>query len=154
MIIKKLSYILIFFLVTNCGYQAIYSKKDGTKISINKVELLGNKNVNRRIIALTNLRKQNNQSYSYNLTLISDKKIESAAKDKTGNTSIYKTTIEVKFSLKDPNNQDQIFKEKNFRSSFSYKNIKNKFDLSQYQKNIEENLINKIAEEIIIFLNL
>ena len=29
----------------------------------------------------------------------------------------------------------------------------NKFDLSQYQKNIETNLIDQIAEEIRIFLN-
>ena len=35
----------------------------------------------------------------------------------------------------------------------NFNSIKNKFDLLQYQKNIEENLINKIAEEIIIFIN-
>ena len=34
----------------------------------------------------------------------------------------------------------------------SYNNIKNKFDLSQYRQDIEANLINKIIEEISIFL--
>ena len=29
----------------------------------------------------------------------------------------------------------------------------NKFDLSQYQENIEKNLIDKIAQEILIYLN-
>ena len=57
-------------------------------------------------------------------------------------------------SLKDPNDKNIIVKSKNFTSSFSYSNTKNKFDLQQYQKNIEENLIIKIADEIIIFLNL
>ena len=152
--IKKTCYILIFFLVTNCGYQAIYSKKNDTSVSINKIELKGDKGVNRKIVSFANLRKKNNGNYSYNLTLNSNKKIESVAKDKAGNTSVYKTTISIKFCLKDPNNQNEIFKEKNFVSSFSYNNINNKFDLSQYQRNIEENLINKIAEEIVIFLNL
>ena len=37
--------------------------------------------------------------------------------------------------------------------SFTYNNNSNKFELAQYQKNIEKNLTNKIAEEIIVFLN-
>jgi hypothetical protein len=153
MIIKKLTFILIFFLLANCGYEAIYLKKNISNISINKIILEGNKQINRKIITRTNLSKNNNETYAYDLTLISNKTIESAAKDSSGNTSVYKTTITVKFYLKDPNNQNQIFKEKDFTSSFSYNNMKNKFDLSQYQKNIENNLINKIAEEIIIFLS-
>ena len=153
MIIKKLTFILIFFLLANCGYEAIYLKKNISNISINKITLEGNKKINRKIITQANLSKNNNETYAYDLTLISNKTIESAAKDNSGNTSVYKTTITVKFYLKDPNNQNQIFKEKDFTSSFSYNNMKNKFDLSQYQKNIENNLINKIAEEIIIFLS-
>ena len=104
-------------------------------------------------MSLTNIR-ENNKNYTYNLTLISNKIIETVAKDKSGNTSVYKTTINVEFYLKDPNDQEEIIKQKNFSSSFSYNNIDNKFDLSQYQKNIEENLINKIAEEITIYLNI
>ena len=153
MIIKKLTFILIFFLLANCGYEAIYLKKNISNISINKIILEGNKKINRKIITQANLSKNNNETYVYDLTLISNKTIESTAKDNSGNTSVYKTTITVKFYLKDPNNQNQIFKEKDFTSSFSYNNMKNKFDLSQYQKNIENNLINKIAEEIIIFLS-
>tara|TARA_B110001452_G_C15031629_1_gene360450 strand:- start:217 stop:681 length:465 start_codon:yes stop_codon:yes gene_type:complete len=154
MIIKKFSYILIFFFLTSCGYQAIYSKKNNTSISINKIESIGDRNINRKIISLANLKERNNQNYSYDLTLSSTKIIEAVAKDKTGNTSVYKTTIVVEFYLKDPNNQDEIFKEKRFSSSFSYNNINNKFDLAKYQKNIKQNLIEKIAEEITIFLSL
>ena len=154
MLIKKFSYILIFFFLTSCGYQAIYSKKNNTSISINKIESIGDRNINRKIISLANLKERNNQNYSYDLTLSSTKIIEAVAKDKTGNTSVYKTTIVVEFYLKDPNNQGEIFKKKIFSSSFSYNNINNKFDLVKYQKNIEQNLIEKIAEEITIFLSL
>ena len=153
MIKKKLTFILIFFLFTNCGYEAIYLKKNISNISINKIILEGNKKINRKIITQANLSKNDNETYAYDLTLISNQTIESTAKDSSGNTSVYKTTITVKFYLKDPNNQNKIFKEKDFTSNFSYNNIKNKFNLSQYQKNIENNLINKIAEEIIIFLS-
>ena len=153
MIIKKFIFVLMFFAITSCGYSPIYSKKEAINISINNIELKGNKNVNRKIVSLANLVEKNNKSYTYNLILDSNKKIEIVARDKSGNASIYKITIITDFYLKDPNNEDEIFKSKNFISSFSYNSIKNKFDLLQYQKNIEENLINKIAEEIIIFIN-
>ena len=151
--IKKILFVSMLFLLSNCGYETIYSKKNSSNISIGKIENKGDKNINRKIMSLTNIR-ENNKNYTYNLTLISNKIIETVAKDKSGNTSVYKTTINVEFYLKDPNDQEEIIKQKNFSSSFSYNNIDNKFDLSQYQKNIEENLINKIAEEITIYLNI
>ena len=153
MIIKKFIFALMFFAITSCGYSPIYSKKEAINISINNIELKGNKNVNRKIVSLANFVEKNNKSYAYNLILDSNKKKEIVARDKSGNASIYKITIITDFYLKDPNNEDEIFKSKNFISSFSYNSIKTKFDLLQYQKNIEENLINKIAEEIIIFIN-
>ena len=152
--IKKFSYILILLLLTNCGYQTIYSDKRYTTTSINEIEIEGNKNIGRKIVSLANLGKNNNQNYSYNLTLISNKRIESVAKDKSGNISVYKTIIKVELYLKDSNDQGEIIKQKIFSSSFIYNNIQNKFDLSQYQKNIEKNLIDKIAEEITIYLSL
>ena len=150
---KKILFLLIFFTLASCGYQPIYSKKDTLNISIKKIELVGDKTINRKIISLANLKEGINENYSYNLTIDSRKNIETVAKDKSGNASVFKTTIIVKFYLKDPNNQDNIIKTKNFTSSFSYNNITNKFDLSRYQKTIEINLIEGIVDEITIFIN-
>ena len=85
----------------------------------------------------------------YNLTLKSSKKIDIISKDKTGNPSTYRTSIIVNFSL---TNEETIVKQKEFNSSFTYNNSQNKFDLSQYQKNIELNLVNEISEKIFIYL--
>ena len=141
--IKKFSYILILLLLANCGYQTIYSDKKYTTTSINEIEMEGNKNISRKIVSLAKLGKNDNQNYSYDLTLISNKKIESVAKDKSGNISVYKTTIDVKLYLKDPNDQGEIIKQKIFSSSFVYNNRQNKFDLSQYQKNIIKSIFIK-----------
>ena len=59
--------------------------------------------------------------------------------------------INLKFSKIDYNG---IFSEKNFTKEFSYKNKVNKFDLSQYEIEIEKNLINKIMEELILYINI
>ena len=147
---KKFTLLFIFIFLTNCGYQPIYLQKDNLKIFINEINLEGDKKINRKIMQLTNLKKKNNGNPSYNLKLISNKNIEIVAKDKFGNASIYKTTVTVIFSLED---QNEIFKQKTFSSNFSYNDIINSFELSEYQKTIENNLISKIAEEILIFIN-
>jgi hypothetical protein len=147
---KKFTLLFIFIFLTNCGYQPIHLQKDNLKIFINEIDLEGDKKINRKIMELTNLKKKNNGNPSYNLKLISNKDIKIVAKDKSGNASIYKTTVTVIFTLED---QNEIFKQKTFSSNFSYNDIINSFELSQYQKTIENNLINKIAEEILIFIN-
>ena len=47
---------------------------------------------------------------------------------------------------------DKLIKEKNISKKFSYNNISNKFDLKQYEKIIEQNLVEKIKEDIVLIL--
>ena len=47
---------------------------------------------------------------------------------------------------------DKIINQKNIVKNFSYKNTSNKFDLSQYEKTIEKNLIQSITDDIILIL--
>jgi len=148
--IKKIFIALIIITLTSCDYEPIYSKKNSTNILIDKIELNGNKKIDRTVLSALNL--ENNKIESgYTLIITSEKKLEIVSKDKTGNASAFKTTINVKILL---NKDDEIFKEKSFGESFTYNNMKNKFELSEYQKNIEINLVNKIAKEIFVFLNL
>ena len=95
------------------------------------------------------INEDKNSTSGYTLSLKSSKKIEVISKDKSGNPSVYRSSIIVNFSLAD---KKKIVKQKEFYSSFTYNNSQNKFDLSQYQKNIEINLINEISEKIVIFL--
>ena len=151
--IKKLIIGIIIVTLTGCGYQPVYLNKNNSNILISKIEFEGNKNINRKIILLTNIKKKDGIN-SYNLILNSKKDNVIISKDKAGNASIYKMILNVQFVLKESNSSAKIFKTKNFNTSFSYSNIENKFDLKRYRKTIEENLIDNIVEEIIIFLNL
>ena len=152
--IKKFIIGIILLALTSCGYQPIYLNKNTSNISIGKIKLEGDKNVNRKIIMLIGLKENNLQKNSYNLNLKSEKKVSVIAKNKSGNASVYKTTIDVELTLRDVNDLSKIFKTKNFSLSFTYNNIENKFDLQQYQKNIEENLIKNIGKKIETFLNI
>ena len=147
--IKKIILILMFLSITNCGYEAIYSKKDSVNFSIKDVKLGGNKNINRKIVSLLNIDKSDENKNRYNLELNSNKNTTIIAKDKTGKATIYRVTLSVDAILSD---DVSTIKQKNFITSFTFNNSQNKFELLQYQKNIEENLINNIAEQITIFI--
>ena len=146
---KNIIILLLITTLTSCGYEPIYLKKNNLDLSIKDYELLGNKAINRKIVSLLNLKKSNKEKSWYTLKLDSKKLIESVAKNKAGDTTIFKLTLNIELIL---SQNDKLVKEKNFITSFTYNNIKNKFDLLQYQKNIEKNLIDKLSEEIIIFL--
>ena len=150
MIFKRVFFFILLFALGNCGYEPIYSKKEKFDTAIQSFELEGDKKLNRKIASSLGLKNQIDTT-GYKLIINSNKTFRAVTKDSAGNTSVYKTQITVKVSLIDG---DKVYKEKTFVSEFTYNNMDNKFDLSQYQKDIEINLINKIIEKIFLFLTL
>tara|TARA_B100000767_G_C19374186_1_gene373178 strand:- start:18 stop:473 length:456 start_codon:yes stop_codon:yes gene_type:complete len=148
--LKKTILLLIFLFVSNCGYQAIYEKRDNTNFFIKKIEIAGNKRISKKIISSINIEKNVINKNPYVLNIDTQKLIEAIAKDSLGNSSIYKITIIAKISLTSENKIN--IKEKVFNKTFTFNTMDNKFDQLQYQKNIENNLIKKISDELIIFL--
>ena len=148
MMIKKIILFFLLIAVSNCGYEPTLKKN--FNLSIQNFELIGDKNIGRRIVSLLGLKKNLSNTSDYTMTLNSQKSIVSAAKDKSGKTSVFRTIINLKLQL---NQNGKLIKKRNFSSSFTYNNLENNHDLLQYQKTIEINLINKIFEEIIIFLS-
>jgi|TARA_B110000037_G_scaffold121491_1_gene138848 hypothetical protein len=147
-IIKKVFFIMLLFTLGNCGYEPMHLKKRTINTKIQNFQLEGNKSINKRIISSLGIKNQGKTS-GYKLVIKSNKSLETVAKNAAGDAAIYKTTITVIVSIMDGN---KVVKDKNLISDFTYNNKENKFDLSQYQKEIEENLINKIIEKINIFL--
>ena len=118
-------------------------------MGINQIK--GNKKIGRKIIsALQILDKVNYKKKAYEIIIDSESKIDKLSKDIAGNVTVYKTTITVEIELIE---KEKIIKKKQLSTNFTYNNIDNKFDLSQYQKSIEKNLTNKIIDELKIFLN-
>ena len=81
---------------------------------------------------------------------LSESKIIILAKDNSGNATSYKTNIIIQLSL---TKDEKIMKNKRFEKNFTYSNLNNKFELSKYQKQVESNMINSLAQEIRIFLD-
>ena len=152
--IKKLFLISAFLFLANCGYQSVYFKNDDTLIKISKIKFEGDEKINRKIISLTGLKESSDFSDSYLLILKSKKNKDIASKNSAGNATSYKISIDINISIVDPINNEKIIKSKVFNSSFTYNNNQNKFELSQDEKSILNNLIESASKKIVIYLSL
>jgi len=142
-------FLIIFFFITACGYQPLYLIKD--EIFFEKITLSGDKRINRKIVSTSAIKKSSEGNLNNEIILNTNKNIITTSRDSKGQPATFKSLIEVKFTIiKD----GKISKEKTFRESFDYNNIENKYDLSTYQNDVENNLIDKIVEDLIIFINL
>lgn len=142
-------FLIIFFFITACGYQPLYIIKD--EIFFEKITLSGDKRINRKIVSTSAIKKSSEGNLNNEIILNTNKNIITTSRDSKGQPATFKSLIEVKFTIiKD----GKISKEKTFRESFDYNNIENKYDLSTYQNDVENNLIDKIVEDLIIFINL
>ena len=142
-------FIFVIFLSSSCGYEPLNKSLNSKKINITDKIFVGDKKVNKKIFDKLNFRNQDNAT-TYTLKLESSSKINDLSKDQSGNITSYKTTITTYVALiKD----QEIIKNKNFEHSFTYPNQSNKFNLASYQREVEDNLIDKIVQDIRLFLN-
>ncbi len=147
---KKL-FILILFFVTSCGYQPLYVNKSSSDLIFKKIELIGDKEINRRIMSFISLKEDKNEEKLNQLVLKSNEDITETSKDSKGRVATLKTTVEIKLVIL---NGNQIIKERIFNENFSYNNKNNKFDLEKYQGEVKNNLVDKIIEQMSIYLSL
>ena len=148
---KKLIFVVItLFILNNCGYSPIYSSKNNNfyiDISQKDRSKLNSKIEN-------NIKKFSNQNNKniIQIEISSNKKINIISKDKKGDPSRFSMIISLTINILNKNNYE-INKTKNFTEEFDYNNNSNKFSLKQYEKEIEDILINKITEEVTIYLS-
>ena len=152
--LKKIITTLSFLLLLNCGYEPIYSKKkinNNYNFSINKINYIGDNKVNQ--ILKNQLQKNlNKEKKSTKLNLNLNSRVEKVitSKDEKGNPKRFSIKIIINLEVYE---SEKLKGKTNFEENFEYNNRSNKFDLRQYEKNIQDNLILKLSDEIIRYLN-
>ena len=148
---KKLIFVVIaLFMLNNCGYNPIYSSKNNNfYIDISQKD---KSKLNSKITNNLKIFSNQNSKNIIQLEISSNKKINTIQKDTKGDPSRFQMTVLLNINVLNKNN-NEINKTKSFSSSFNYSNDSNKFSLKQYEKDIEDNLINKIIERSILYLS-
>ena len=120
------------------------------EFEFSKINLSGDVKINRQIISSLNLNETNKVS-DKEISINSSQSIVISSKDAQGQPATYRTNVIVTVLIK---NQGKVEKTKTFDENFSYNNIENKYDLSVYQKDVQDNLIEKIIDDLIVYINL
>jgi hypothetical protein len=139
--------ILLLFL-SSCGYEAIHSKKNFIyyDFSINNLTFIGDRIINIKIKERLNNYTLNEKDKNFALKISSNTEKVVLAKDIAGDPTSFKIIIKI--------NVEVITKNKfNIVESFNYNNIKNKFDLEQYEREIISNLAETATEKLIYKLS-
>tara|TARA_Y100001935_G_scaffold57834_1_gene48382 strand:+ start:190 stop:648 length:459 start_codon:yes stop_codon:yes gene_type:complete len=147
----KFKVFLLFFLIllNSCSYKPLfYDEKIIFDISEIKIE--GDKKLNNKIER--NLQKKisnSNPNKIFKLKIITNKERKITSKDSSGNPESFRLTIITNLIVEDDKKNVKNF---SYNKSQEYVSRDNKFDLKNYEKKIEDNLIIQISNEIILAL--
>ena len=132
-------------MLTSCGYRAIYSNKN-LNLNIIKIEKIKKDKLNLTIEKKLKNFSNNKALNKVSLEINAKKQIKIVSKNIQGDPSRYQMILKLNINI--INDQNKKIN-KNITQDFSYNTNSNKFALSQYEKEIEEMLINKIIDELI-----
>lgn len=137
----KICFIFLIF-IQGCGFEPIYSSKN-FMFKINKIDYESN-SINNQIAGSLRSLSNENAKNSLNLVLNSKKEKRIVSKNKSGDAEIFSLEISTNILINK--------KQKTFTSLRNYKNNENKFELKQYEIEIEKQIINQIVDDILIYL--
>tara|TARA_B100000780_G_scaffold217705_1_gene156956 strand:+ start:610 stop:1068 length:459 start_codon:yes stop_codon:yes gene_type:complete len=142
---KIITILLAFIFLTGCGYTPIYSSKN-FDFELKDIFLSKNNQINskveRRLRTFSNPESQK----IIILKVDTQKQINILAKDSRGDPSRYEMVVSIKLEIQYGQNQKV---NQSFQERFNYNSNKNKFDLNQYEKVIEDLLVDKNIDRII-----
>ena len=143
---KNLFLIALTLLIYNCGYEPI-SYNNYTEYTLENVELIKKNSLNNRIKKHLLFYSTPDKEKIY-LTINSKKEIKVFSKDSAGNPSNYEMKVTIDLVLK--KNGENF--SKSFTENFIYRSRDNQFDLSQYERLVAKDIIDKIINKINIYI--
>ena len=140
----KLRLIFILLFLTSCGYTGLYKDYDKKQILVKEKIFRGESSLDNRIYNKLNIQESTDPS-AYTIEINSNRKIELLSKNKSGEAKIYKMTISSQIIVKQEGTT--LINKKIFKN-ITYNNLENKFELLKYERDLENNLVNQIADNI------
>ena len=146
----RITILIFFIMLSGCEYKPILSSNN-SNFAIAEIKFVGEKKIATKInnsLKIYNNTKDKNKFY--NLEIYANKEKNIITRDAKGNPKIFEIKILIDLVVLENN---EIKNKKKIVKNFTYNNNSNKFDLKQYEKNIENNLMDEIISEIILHLH-
>ena len=149
---QKQIILLLLLLLSSCGYEAIYSKKNSSNyiFSVSDLSFVGDKTVNLKIKERLNNYAQSKKDKDFILRISSTSEKITLAKNTAGDATSFKNSISINVEVLMNNKFKSNFI---ILESFNYNNISNKFNLKKYEKEIKNNLAETATDKLIFKLS-
>ena len=144
-----ISIVILSVALISCGFKPIYNSKNSNFEILDIVNKNQNKNsfaIEKMVMSLSNQDAQK----KVKIEIDYNRSVSVILKDNKGDPS--KKEISIKVILLVKNENDNVLINKIFNEEFSYDIQSDKFNMSQYEENITDNLNNKISNDIIFLL--
>ena len=136
---QKQIILLLLLLLSSCGYEAIYSKKNSVNynFSVSELNFVGDRTVNLKIKEKLKNYAQDKKEKDFILKISSTSEKVIISKNTAGDATSFKNSVSISVEVLMNNKFKSNFI---ILESFNYNNISNKFDLKQYEEDIKNNL--------------
>ena len=149
---RKQIILLLLLLLSSCGYEAIYSKKNSVNysFSVSELNFVGDRTVNLKIKEKLNNYAQAKKDKDFILRISSTSEKITLAKNTAGDATSFKNSVSVNVEVLMNNKFKSNFI---ILESFNYNNISNKFNLKKYEEEIKNNLAEAALDKLIFKLS-
>ncbi|MDC1178895.1 hypothetical protein OAT43_01745 [Candidatus Pelagibacter ubique] len=149
---QKQIILLLLLLLSSCGYEAIYSKKNSVNysFSVSELNFVGDRTVNLKIKEKLNNYAQAKKDKDFILRISSTSEKMTLAKNTAGDATSFKNSVSINVEVLMNNKFKSNFI---ILESFNYNNISNKFNLKKYEEEIKNNLAETASNKLIFKLS-
>ena len=149
---QKQIILLLLLLLSSCGYEAIYSKKNSVNynFSVSELNFVGDRTVNLKIKEKLNNYAQAKKDKDFILRISSTSEKVTLAKNTAGDATSFKNSVSINVEVLMNNKFKSNFI---ILESFNYNNISNKFNLKKYEEEIKNNLAETASDKLIFKLS-
>ena len=150
--LQKQIILLLLLLLSSCGYEAMYSKKNSAnyEFAVSDLSFVGDKIVNLKIKEKLNNYILRKKDKDFILRISSTSEKITLAKDTAGDATSFKNSISISVEVLMNNKFKSNFI---ILESFNYNNISNKFNLKKYEEEIKNNLAETASDRLIFKLS-
>lgn len=146
--IKKI-FIILLFLLQNCGYTPIHSEYQNLDYRLNIIEIKGEPIINNLISSKLKKLSNNKAKKTIDLKISSDSERLILSKNKQNEITYYQLVQSINFEITGEKDFEKQF---NFNEKIKIKNINDQFEMKKYQDEIIKNFINSKIDEFILQL--
>ena len=142
---KKISLLVIIILIYSCGYSPLYisGKND---LFLNLVNIKGDFDLNNYIKNDFKIASDENSLNVFDINVETKYEKIILAKDSTGDATDYRLDFNVKFIIISEN------KEVSYKESFKIKKNNQKFEQSNYEREIKRNFSEIVKDKLVLYL--